>query len=58
MEVMYHIDDEDEELTFEDFLDKKMDTHEPSGAQTIYMLACNCLNERRDKRPLIKQVHV
>lgn len=56
MEVMYHIDDEDEELTFEDFLDKKMGEHEPSGAETIYTLACSCLHERRNKRPLIKQV--
>lgn len=53
---MHHIDDEDEELTFEDFLDKKMDTHEASGAWTIYLLACSCLSERRNKRPLIKQV--
>lgn len=56
MEAMYHIDDEDEELTFEDFLDKKMGEGERSGAETIYTLACSCLHERRNKRPLIKQV--
>lgn len=56
MEVVYHIDDEDEELTFEDFLDKKMGDLEPSQVASIYSLACNCLHERKNRRPVIKQV--
>lgn len=54
MEVVYHI--EDEELTFEDFLDKKMGGLEPSQVESIYSLACNCLHERKNRRPVIKQV--
>ncbi|XP_038561571.1 interleukin-1 receptor-associated kinase 4 [Micropterus salmoides] len=56
MEVRYDIDDEDEELTFEDFLDKKMGDWELSHAESVYSLACNCLHERKNRRPVIKQV--
>uniref|UniRef100_A0A3Q3XAK3 Interleukin-1 receptor-associated kinase 4 n=1 Tax=Mola mola TaxID=94237 RepID=A0A3Q3XAK3_MOLML len=56
IEVRYHIDDEDEELTFEDFLDKKMGDVEIIQAKTVYALACNCLYERKNRRPVIKQV--
>lgn len=56
MEVRYDIDDEDEELTFEDFLDKKMRDWELSQAESVYSLACNCLHDRKNKRPVIKQV--
>ncbi|XP_044049514.1 interleukin-1 receptor-associated kinase 4 [Siniperca chuatsi] len=56
MEVRYDIDDEDEELTLEDFLDKKMGDWEVSQAESIYSLACNCLHERKNRRPVIKQV--
>nr|AJZ70421.1 interleukin-1 receptor-associated kinase 4 [Oplegnathus fasciatus] len=56
MDMRYDIDDEDEELTFEDFLDKKMRDWELSQVESIYSLACNCLLERKNRRPVIKQV--
>lgn len=56
MEVMDHIDAEDEELTFEDFLDKKMEDCEPSGAEAVYTLACSCLHGRSNQRPVMQQV--
>ncbi|XP_070762860.1 interleukin-1 receptor-associated kinase 4 isoform X2 [Enoplosus armatus] len=56
MEMRYDIDDEDEELTFEDFLDRKMGDWELSQVESIYSLACNCLHERKNRRPVIKQV--
>ncbi|KAM7002568.1 interleukin-1 receptor-associated kinase 4 [Tautogolabrus adspersus] len=56
MEIRYDIDDEDEDLTLEDFLDKKMGSWELSQVESIYSLACNCLHERKNRRPVIKQV--
>ncbi|XP_069551363.1 interleukin-1 receptor-associated kinase 4 isoform X1 [Brachyistius frenatus] len=56
MEMRYDIDDEDEELTLEDFLDKKMGDWELSQVESIYSLACNCLFDRKNRRPLIRQV--
>ncbi|KAI3371144.1 hypothetical protein L3Q82_023773 [Scortum barcoo] len=56
MELRYDIDDEDEELTLEGFLDKKMIDWELSQAESVYSLACNCLLERKNRRPVIKQV--
>ncbi|XP_070828004.1 interleukin-1 receptor-associated kinase 4 [Chaetodon trifascialis] len=56
MDMRYDIDDEDEELTLENFLDKKMGDSELSQAESIYTLACNCLHERKNRRPVIKQV--
>ncbi|KAL7401750.1 hypothetical protein ABVT39_004305 [Epinephelus coioides] len=56
MEMRYDIDDEDEELTLEDFLDKKMSDWELSQVESIYSLACNCLHDRKNRRPVIKQV--
>ncbi|XP_068578735.1 interleukin-1 receptor-associated kinase 4 isoform X2 [Cebidichthys violaceus] len=56
MEVRYDIDDEDEELTFEDFLDKKMRDWDLSQVESVYSLACNCLHHRKNRRPVIKQV--
>ncbi|XP_076589150.1 interleukin-1 receptor-associated kinase 4 [Chaetodon auriga] len=56
MDMRYDIDDEDEELTLENFLDKKMGYSELSQAESIYTLACNCLHERKNRRPVIKQV--
>ncbi|XP_030587052.1 interleukin-1 receptor-associated kinase 4 isoform X1 [Archocentrus centrarchus] len=57
MEIRYDIDDEDEELTLEDFVDKKMKDWELSQVESIYSLACNCLHERKNRRPVIKQVN-
>lgn len=56
MDVRYDIDDEDEKLTLEDFMDKKMRDWQLSHATTIYSLACNCLHDRKNRRPVIKQV--
>ncbi|XP_032379467.1 interleukin-1 receptor-associated kinase 4 isoform X2 [Etheostoma spectabile] len=56
MEVRYDIDDEDEELTLGDFLDKKMSDWELSQVETVYSLGCNCLHDRKNRRPVIKQV--
>lgn len=56
MEIRYDIEDEDEELTLEDFVDKKMKDWELSQVESIYSLACNCLHERKNRRPVIKQV--
>ncbi|XP_068595904.1 interleukin-1 receptor-associated kinase 4 [Brachionichthys hirsutus] len=56
MEIMYDLDDKEEELTFEDFLDKEMGAVELSQGETVYSLACNCLHDRKNRRPVIKQV--
>uniref|UniRef100_A0A1A8MVS0 Interleukin-1 receptor-associated kinase 4 n=2 Tax=Nothobranchius pienaari TaxID=704102 RepID=A0A1A8MVS0_9TELE len=56
MEIRYDIDDEDEELTLEDFVDTKMSDWELSQVETIYCLASNCLHDRKNRRPVIKQV--
>lgn len=56
MEARYDIEDEDEELTLEDFVDKKMTDWEQSQVESVYSLACNCLHERKNRRPVIKQV--
>lgn len=56
MEARYHIEDEDEELTFEGLLDKKMGEFDASHAEAVYTVACNCLEERKNRRPVIKQV--
>ncbi|KAF0040631.1 hypothetical protein F2P81_006529 [Scophthalmus maximus] len=56
MEVRYDIDDEDEELTLEDILDKKMGDWELGQVETLYSLACNCLQERKNRRPVARQV--
>ncbi|XP_041650932.1 interleukin-1 receptor-associated kinase 4 [Cheilinus undulatus] len=56
MDIRYDIDDEDEEITLEDFLDKKMGDWELSQVQSFYSLASNCLHDRKNRRPVIKQV--
>ncbi|XP_024137045.1 interleukin-1 receptor-associated kinase 4 isoform X1 [Oryzias melastigma] len=56
MEFRYDIDDEDEELTLEDFVDKKMGDWTMGQVESIYCLASNCLHERKNRRPVIKQV--
>lgn len=56
MEVTLTIDDEDEELTFEGFLDRKMEDVELGQAESVYTLACSCLQDRKNQRPLSKQV--
>ncbi|XP_018540121.1 interleukin-1 receptor-associated kinase 4 isoform X2 [Lates calcarifer] len=56
MEFVYDIDDEDEDLTLEEFLDKKMTDWELSQVETVYSLASNCLHDRKNRRPVIKEV--
>ena len=56
MEVRYDIDDEDEDLTLDDIIDKKMSDWELSQVESIYSVACNCLHERKNRRPTINQV--
>uniref|UniRef100_A0A667WMC8 Interleukin-1 receptor-associated kinase 4 n=1 Tax=Myripristis murdjan TaxID=586833 RepID=A0A667WMC8_9TELE len=56
MELRYDIDDEDDDLTLEDFLDTKMRDWELAQVESVYSLACSCLNERKIRRPAIKQV--
>lgn len=56
MEAPSAIEDEDEELTFEGFLDTKMEDVELGQAESVYTLACSCLQDRKNQRPLSKQV--
>ncbi|KAM4619549.1 interleukin-1 receptor-associated kinase 4 isoform 2-T2 [Polymixia lowei] len=56
IELRYDIDDEDEDLTLEDFVDEKMRDWELSQAESTYSLACSCLHDRKSRRPVIKQV--
>lgn len=56
MEAPSAIDDEDEELTFEGFLDTKMEDVELGQAESVYTLACSCLQDRKNQRPVSKQV--
>lgn len=56
MEVRYDIDDEDEELTLEDFVDQNMRDWELSQVESVYTLASNCLHERKNRRPIMEQV--
>lgn len=56
MEAPSAMEDEDEELTFEGFLDAKMEDVELGQAESVYTLACSCLQDRKNQRPLSKQV--
>ncbi|XP_011605781.1 interleukin-1 receptor-associated kinase 4 isoform X1 [Takifugu rubripes] len=56
MEVPSAIEDEDEELTFEGFLDTKMEDVQLGQAESVYTLACSCLQDRKNQRPVSKQV--
>lgn len=56
MEVRYDIDDEEEPMTLVDFLDKKMTDVDTAQAERTYSVACNCLQDRKVRRPTMKQV--
>nr|XP_057930885.1 interleukin-1 receptor-associated kinase 4 isoform X2 [Doryrhamphus excisus] len=56
MDMRHDIDDEDEDLTLEAFMDKRMSDWDLSLAESIYCLASSCLHERKNRRPLISQV--
>ncbi|KAJ8245691.1 hypothetical protein GJAV_G00273450 [Gymnothorax javanicus] len=47
---------EDEEITLEEFVDEKMEDCQPSAAEKLFSLAQHCLNERKGRRPDIRQV--
>ncbi|KAJ8249998.1 hypothetical protein COCON_G00232140 [Conger conger] len=47
---------EDEDLTLEDFVDKKMEDGEPLAVEKMFSLARLCLNDRKGRRPDIAQV--
>uniref|UniRef100_H3B977 Interleukin-1 receptor-associated kinase 4 n=1 Tax=Latimeria chalumnae TaxID=7897 RepID=H3B977_LATCH len=47
---------EDEEMTLEDYIDKKMETWDSAAVEKVYSIACQCLHERKNKRPDIKSV--
>ncbi|XP_054632210.1 interleukin-1 receptor-associated kinase 4 isoform X2 [Dunckerocampus dactyliophorus] len=56
MDMRHDIDDEDEDLTLEAFMDKRMSDWDLSLAESIYCLASSCLHERKNRRPLVSQV--
>ncbi|XP_057693661.1 interleukin-1 receptor-associated kinase 4 isoform X2 [Corythoichthys intestinalis] len=56
IDMRHDIDDEDEELTLESFIDENMSDWDMSQVQTVYSLASSCLQERKNRRPLITQV--
>lgn len=56
MEMIHEIEDEEEELTLQAFLDGRMRDCDLGQVETLYSLASNCLCERKDRRPLIMQV--
>lgn len=56
MDLRYDIEDEDEDLTLESFVDKQMRDWEMGQVQSVYALACNCLYDQKNRRPLISQV--
>lgn len=54
MEVKDEI--EDEEMTLEEFVDKKMGPWDQTSVENMYSLSKKCLNERKNRRPQIKEV--
>ncbi|XP_072341319.1 interleukin-1 receptor-associated kinase 4-like isoform X3 [Scyliorhinus torazame] len=47
---------EDEEMTIEDYIDKKMQDWDSVAIEKMYLTASQCLNEKKNKRPDIKKV--
>lgn len=56
MDFRDDIDDEDEELTLEGFVDVKMKDWDMGQVQSVYALASNCLYDQKNRRPLVRQV--
>ncbi|GAA6066644.1 interleukin-1 receptor-associated kinase 4, partial [Tachysurus ichikawai] len=46
---------EDEEITLEEFIDKKMTDWDMESVERMYNVASQCLSERKNRRPLIKE---
>ncbi|XP_066523376.1 interleukin-1 receptor-associated kinase 4 [Hoplias malabaricus] len=47
---------EDEEITLEEYVDKKMEDWDLESVERMYSVASQCLNERKNRRPLLKEV--
>lgn len=47
---------EDEEITLEEFVDKKMQDWTTEAVEKMYTVASQCLSERKTRRPLLKEV--
>ncbi|XP_061495902.1 interleukin-1 receptor-associated kinase 4 isoform X2 [Rhineura floridana] len=47
---------EDEEKTIEDYIDGKMSSWNISSIEQMYSIACQCLQEKKNRRPDIKTV--
>ncbi|XP_077567089.1 interleukin-1 receptor-associated kinase 4 [Stigmatopora nigra] len=56
MDMRHDIDDKDEELTLEAFVDQKMSDWDGNQVAMVYSLAADCLQERKNRRPLVTQV--
>lgn len=56
MDLKDNIEDEDEDLTLEGFVDKRMRDWEMGQVQSVFALSCNCLQDQKNRRPLISQV--
>ncbi|XP_061677629.1 interleukin-1 receptor-associated kinase 4 isoform X3 [Syngnathoides biaculeatus] len=56
LDMRHDIDDEDEDLTLEAFVDQTMSDWDTSQVDGVYSLAGSCLQERKNRRPLIVQV--
>ncbi|XP_043565548.1 interleukin-1 receptor-associated kinase 4 isoform X1 [Chiloscyllium plagiosum] len=48
---------EDEEMSIEDYIDKKMQDQDSVTIEKMYLTASQCLNEKKNKRPDIKKVN-
>lgn len=49
---------EDEEITLEEFVDKKMLDWDMQSVERMFGVASQCLSERKNRRPLMKEVCV
>uniref|UniRef100_A0A8B9RAW2 Interleukin-1 receptor-associated kinase 4 n=1 Tax=Astyanax mexicanus TaxID=7994 RepID=A0A8B9RAW2_ASTMX len=49
---------EDEEIMLQEFVDKKMEDWDMESIEKMYGVASQCLNERKNRRPLLKEVCV
>ncbi|XP_044279000.1 interleukin-1 receptor-associated kinase 4 isoform X1 [Varanus komodoensis] len=47
---------EDEEKTIEDYVDEKMSNWNITSVEQMYLIACQCLNEKKNRRTDIKTV--
>ncbi|XP_067906613.1 interleukin-1 receptor-associated kinase 4-like isoform X2 [Heterodontus francisci] len=55
LDIQEEIDDE--EMSIEDYIDKKMPEWDYVAIEKMYLTASQCLNEKKNKRPGIKKVY-